>query len=162
MEILETIFGGTHFVDSDGNNTSPRRELPESPPVLTAPLRVWTQSHAGGSRNKGGSLGYYRTGDGKLAGVGDILCRIHVGYIENTGIWDDFSDKNAVSAKTIERMVKNELRRKYYKSYPSDGFHPRPELIPYFDRKGNFLGNDGMVFKIIPVKDEVSKAQLGQ
>lgn len=167
MSLLDVLCG------RDEKEVLTRQSRPtrnSEPPKLDGTIRVWT-SLAAHNREKPTIPNTYRLGDGETIGVNHnpVHCDVGFGYCEgrygtpNYHEWHSFSPERGVPAWAIQKAVQQELNRKYMREYTRQIFHPSPELAPYFDEKGNFIGDDpNMTFQINPKADQISKWQLAE
>lgn len=139
----------------------------ESQGIINGPGRIWTRRHALNSRAYNGvptgELGTYGLATGERVGVGGKMvdgslgeCPITDNGIPNTGyhIWHSFKPDSEVDARTVEMVLKREIKSA---GYP---FVPDAALATFFDGAGNFVGNDrNMKFKIRGHRDYITKSQ---
>ena len=165
--------GTIRRVDSDNSHSPKQSQNTDSPtqtPVLSGPVRVWTQRHADWIRyddeNAEPSFRYQLINGS--ADVGDVMIDAHWGYTGrnrrmNFHAWDSVDPDTLLDVDTIEKRLK---RNRHYHYGDECTIELCPALKQYFNDCGDFIGQDrNMKFRVEGIADQITNwqfAEMGQ
>lgn len=162
-------YGGTKITKIPPKTSEPSQpSKPANDTAINGVVRVWTEAHEASifwpgqepSMNHG-----YKLADNSRAYMGDVMIDGTLGMISMSNgdptpiehCWESFRLGSRATVDQIRYQIRIRLKNGRNKAR----FYPAPALAPYFNERGDFIGNDpNMTFSLNGHKDQISKWQL--